>query len=312
MNNNSGYHIERISETRLKDIETLYEAVYGHKSSKNYFLKKYNTAFTGTQYIGHIAYDQENIPIAFFNVIPCLIQYNDKIILSAQATDAMSHPLYRYKGLFEQLANATFDLCKATGIKLLFGFPNQNSYHGLVYKLQWRVIENLQLFVIPVKTFPFESLLRNIGAKKIYNKYTQWSLRKHQTSQHGLSNPLITEGFAGIYRDNEYLEYKSYSDTQVIQVGKTKVWIAIKNNLILGDLDVTEEDFDKVMVTINQIAKQLGLSGISFQTSPGTRLHALFASKYKPTTSFPVIFFDLDSGIPSDKLKFTFADIDIF
>ena len=59
---NREYSIARLDENKLKDLEILYKGVYGHKPAKNYLLKKYNTAYTGTQYIGHIAYDVKISP----------------------------------------------------------------------------------------------------------------------------------------------------------------------------------------------------------------------------------------------------------
>src|SRR4030095_6386931 len=138
---NMEYSIVRLGENNLKDLEILYREVYGHKPVKNYLFKKYNTAYTGAQYVGHIAYNSENIAVAYFGVIPCFILYNDQIILSAQAADAMTLSSHRYKGLFVELAKKTFDLCRAAGIQLIFGFPNQNSYHGLVHKLEWKGTE---------------------------------------------------------------------------------------------------------------------------------------------------------------------------
>jgi hypothetical protein len=61
-----------------------------------------------------------------------------------------------------------------------------------------------------------------------------------------------------------------------------------------------------------QVATRLGTRRIFFQVSPGTRLYDLFATKYTSTPSFPVIVLNLGANIPSDKLAFTFADIDIF
>src|SRR4051812_37139083 len=111
------FSIVRLDANKLKDLEILYKAVHHQKLSKSYLLKKYNTAYTGAQYIGYIAYDREKIAVAYFGVIPCFIQFNDRIILSAQAADAMTHPEYRYKGFFVELAKKTFDLCRTTGIQ---------------------------------------------------------------------------------------------------------------------------------------------------------------------------------------------------
>jgi len=311
---NIEYSIVRLGENKLKDLETLYREVYGHKPVKNYLFKKYNTVYTGAQYVGHIAYNSENIAVAYFGVIPCFILYNDQIILSAQAADAMTLSSHRYKGLFVELAKKTFDLCRATGIQLVFGFPNQNSYHGLVHKLDWKSIEHMERFTIPVNSFPLKSLSRHFEwTKSIYKKYANWVLHKHSLpAELGLSNSVFAEGFGGVYRDIRYLKYKTYGDTKVIKMGNAKVWLKIQNGLIIGDLETAEHDFDAIIDALKKIAKQLGVPNISFQVSPGTQLHTLFAKKYKPIPSFPVIFLDLGAGIPLNKLKFSFADIDIF
>ena len=94
-NGEKEYRIERFDESRIGDLEKLYAAVYKKKSPPSYFLKKYDTAYTGISYIGYIAY-KENLPIAFYGVIPCFIQYENRLILSAQSADTMTHPGHRY------------------------------------------------------------------------------------------------------------------------------------------------------------------------------------------------------------------------
>jgi hypothetical protein len=122
----------------------------------------------------------------------------------------------------------------------------------------------------------------------------------------------MAEGFGGVHRDERYLKYKTYSDTQVLKIGNAKVWMKIQNGLIVGDLEIAEQDLDEMIDALKKIAKRLGVANISFQSSPGVQLHTWFAKKYKTAPSFPIIFLDLGAGIPLDKLKFSFADIDIF
>src|SRR3954463_6072457 len=154
------YRIERLTKDKLQDVLILYRTIYRRNSEIDYWIKKYNTAYTGAEYIGYIGYSRVNEPIGYFGVIPTYIKYKGKIFLSGQAVDAMTIIDHRYKGVFVELAKNTFELCKLNGIKLLFGFPNQNSYQGLINNLGWKIAGHMQRFKIPVNTFPFASLVR--------------------------------------------------------------------------------------------------------------------------------------------------------
>src|SRR3569833_524171 len=184
--------IHRLDARRVKDLELLHTAVYGRPPEKGMYPKKYDTGFTGQAYLSFIAYTTDGTPAAYYGVIPCFISYGDKMLLSAQSADTMTHPLHRKKGLFVLLARQTYDLCREVGVQLLFGFPNQNSYHIFVNSLGWTATDQLQLFVVPVKkTLPF-SFIRPARAKA------------------GIPNALLDEGFGGVYRDEAYLRYTTY------------------------------------------------------------------------------------------------------
>jgi len=66
------------------------------------------------------------------------------------------------------------------------------------------------------------------------------------------------------------------------------------------------------MNKLSGLARKLGVAEIHFHASPQTKLHSLFAQRYQPIASFPVIFKELGDDIATDRIKFTFADIDIF
>src|ERR1700761_3239103 len=154
------YRIERLSEDNLSALEELHSAVYGRKPIPGYFQKKYDTGYTGVAFVGYVAYNPDNTVVAYYGVMPCLIRYGDTTILAAQSGDTMTHPLFRYKGMFVDLSRMTFDLCRSEGIKLLFGFPNQNSYHGAITKLGWKQTETMECFIIPVPTLAIAAAVR--------------------------------------------------------------------------------------------------------------------------------------------------------
>lgn len=307
------YRVERLENKRLHDLELLHEAVYGLLPGKNYFAGKYDTAYTGASYVGFIAYNRDNFPIAYYGVMPCFMQYDHSTFLAAQSGDTMTHPGFRYKGLFVELANRTFELCREMGIRLVYGFPNQNSKHGLVNKLGWQMTENLDRFSIPVNSFPAERLTKQFSwTKQLYENHCQKVLQPYLLAMDGLPHSAAKENFGGVLRDERFLAYKKYSPSYVIGIGDAKVWFRLRQELTIGDMECSENDFPTTMLALKKITKRLGLPSINFQLSPGTRLHTLFAAAFAPEASFPVCFKDLGSGVPLEKIKFSFADIDIF
>jgi len=305
------YRIERFTVDRLNDLAYLYIAVYGRLILKEYLLKKYNTAYTGVMYTGYLAYDNANLPVAFYAVIPCFIKYEDQLVLAAQSADTMTHPAHRNKGLFVELANRTYDLCRAEGIRLVFGFPNQNSVHGFVNKLNWQVFDRLQRFHFPVKSIPLEKLaLKFSFLQPFYHLYVRLMIPRRHDQQ--MANSVTTEGYAGICRNADYIAYKTYNTTHTIKTGTATVWFKIQNGLIIGDITGSLDKPDQLLSRLLTLAKKLGLGSLQFQVSEGTQLYAMLKKRTEPIPSFPVGIKDLGCDIPAEKIKFTFADIDIF
>lgn len=247
-------------------------------------------------------------------MIPCFIKCGDRVFLTAQSADTMTHPLFRNKGLFTRLARLTFDLCKQVGIAFVFGFPNQNASHGLI-KLGWHGQETMERFSIPIKAFPLEPISRKFPwIRRQYLLYAQRVVEKYFYSKQGLPNSLLTADFGGVYRDQNYLQYKTYSSSKVIRVGQNKVWFKIQNGFSIGDIEIVDgqQGFESTMDHLKKICARLGIAQMHFQTSPGTLLSGLFRKYYIAVPSFPILFLDLGSNLDFSKLKFTFADIDVF
>jgi len=311
--NTNDYNIARLDRGRLLDLARLHKIVYRVSPANNHFQRKYDTGYTGIENIGFVAYDVAGEPVAFYGVIPCFIQCGDQIVLAAQSADTMTHTDHRNKGLFMKLARLTFDLCKEVGIKLVFGFPNQNSHRGLV-KLGWVTTEVMERFRIAVNVLPLESVSRKFNwTGAIYSSHIENVLRNHFYSRQGLANSLITAGRGGIYRDEKYLQYKTYSPSQVMHLGPCKIWYKIQSGFLIGDMEaVTAHNFETTIDELKKICRRLGVKEIIFQTSPGTSLAELFARNVPAVASFPIMFLDLGSNLDLAKVKFTLADIDIF
>lgn len=313
MSTNHTYTIERLQAANISDITHLHQAVYHRLAPANFFADKYNTTYTGIKHIGFIAYNTAGMPIAFYGVIPCFLKHGVKTILTAQSADTMTHPDYRGMGLFVKLAELTFELCKEIGIRVVFGFPNQNSLPGFINKLGWQQTDVMDCFVIPVNRFAWDVLFKKLPVlNRFYQAYTAYVLKKYIIGQQGLNNSVLCDGLDGVHRTDEYLKYKTYSNTQVIRANQALIWLKISNGLIIGDICLATENFDGVMRKVKRLARKIGVKQILFHASPGTLLHRLFNERYWSVPSFPVIFKDMGSRLPLSRIKFTAADIDTF
>jgi hypothetical protein len=307
------YSIVRLSSENIKDLAKLHSQVYATKIDEEYFSKKYNTAYTGVEHIGFLAYNKHNEVVAYYGVIPCFIKSGDELILAAQSTDTMTHPEHRYKGMFVELSTITFNLCVESGIRIVFGFPNENSYHGAVMKLGWQETEKMNLFTIAVNTLPLYSFFKKMKIEKLYKAYSEFVLKKTATSLHGIPNSVIKDGYAGVYRNEDYLRYKTFTPTKVLKIGESKIWISSKHNLLIGDMEsVDENNFAEALQQLKSIARKSGIKKVQFLCCTGTSLNKLFESTFTPEKSFPVLFQNFGSPISLHKIKFTLADIDIF
>jgi len=306
------YTIERINDNNLHDVGLLHHAIYGSHLPKGYYHKKYGTAYTGATYTGFIAYNNR-LPIAFYGVVPCFLQCGETRVLAAQSTDTMTHPEYRKKGLLTEVHRYVLNLSREEGIKILFGFGNQDSIPIYKHKYNWEENGIMDRFEIPVRANQIIGFLRTKPVlKNIFTFYQKAVLKRYVLPQAGINSQDIQHGYCGVYRDQQYLEHKKYNDTIVISIGKSKVWVKTSNDLMIGDIELIDNTLDEVIAGIKKMAKQLGIQKIHFIASRPSILHDLFVKKYEAIPAFPVLYKDLGSGLELGKIKFTFADIDIF
>jgi GNAT superfamily N-acetyltransferase len=304
--------IERLSESNLDDMKRLYRAVYGPSQQVPDFRKKYATDWAGACYIAYLAYDPASQPIAYYGVLPCIIQYGEVSVLSAQSGDTMTHPDHRGKGLFALLSKKTFELCRQEGIRLLFGFPNQNSLPG-TGKLGWSLTHRLNCFTIPVRTLSLPGLVRRFPfLSGLYAGYAGAILKKVLAPQRVMASSIPVESSGGIRRDAAWFDYKTYSHTPVIRLGTANIWVKSEDSFIIGDIEPGDQDLGETMRRLKRLAAILGHRRLFFHSSPGTPLHDWLARTYPSVTSFHALFIDLGAGIPLDQLKFTSSDFDTF
>lgn len=308
------YIFERISSYRLKDIKLLYRECFSEEVTMDFVEKKYNTGSFGASDIGYIAYDHGGNPAAYYGVFPCKAVIGGNVYLCAESGDTMTHPLHRGKGLFIKLAKITYELAKESGIRFVFGFPNDNSLHGFVKKLDWICPDKFNVYKINAFMLPFAYLYSKITLlNRLYQSYIRFILKGKLSKRNFFENPLVDKTNGGILRDKDFFEYKNYLKKEIIEINGKCVYIKIANSLRIGDIEsVDEKGFYEIVKKLRRLAWLLGCYQLIFYYSPGVKYDKYLSAKYSFQQGSPIGGVDLGSGLDLSSLKFSLADLDTF
>jgi GNAT superfamily N-acetyltransferase len=310
------YTFERVSKQRLQDIKLLYRECFSEEVQIDFLEKKYNTEVFGANNIGYIAYDKSGNPAAYYGVFPCRAQIKNQTYLCAQSGDTMTHPNHRGKGLFVSLAKASYQLARESGIKFVFGFPNENSYHGFVKKLGWIHKENLNVYKLRVFTFPLAYVCRKLSfLNRFYQSYSRFVLKNKFSKRKYFDNPLISNESGGLLRDEVFFNYKDYMKKELIEINGMCVYIKLAGALRVGDIEKTdEESFYKIVKKLKHIARLLGNYAVIFYYSPSVDYDRFLSKKFASSSSggLSIGWVDFESGLELDTLKFSQADLDTY
>ncbi len=294
----SNYTIVKLDAENIKHLYTLFRSVYQKKCPKNYYDLKYNTTYTGADYIGFLAFEN-SVPVAYYGVVPIIVSINKQPVLAAQSCDTMTHPGHRKKGLFVTLAKQTFDLAKNKGIHFVFGFPNQNSYPGFIKKLGFTHTETLNRYSIPFSNTPYKLIYRKLGLINLKKK------------KNVINNLLIDQGYDGVIYSNDYIHYKKgYDKTLIVEENNTSFWINVSKGGWIGALSPLKKEL--FLQTIKAIETITNTASITFMVSPKNEFDTALSKIVKPENGFAVIIKNLSGKHNLSDLKFQFSDIDIF
>lgn len=293
----SSYTFIKLESGNLNHLYTLFAAVYHKPCPKEYFHLKYATQYTGAEYIGFFALEN-NVPVAYYGVVPTIVSISKQRVLAAQSCDTMTHPAHTKKGLFTELAKRTFELAKQKGIHFVFGFPNQNSYPGFIKHLGFTHTETMNRYTIHLSNTPFKLLYRKLGLASLKQKAGF------------IENGLLQEGYDGVIYDNHYVAYKTYNSSGIVIEKGQSFWINNSKGTWVGAIfPLKKEPFLITVKTIESITKA---SSVTFMISPGTPIDSALSKTKKAEKGFAVILKNLSGQYNLGRLKFQFSDIDIF
>lgn len=96
--------------------------------------------------------EDDGVVVGQYTAIPTRFSVFGREAVFAFSCDTMTHPAYRRQGMFVALAEALYDLMASRhGIFTVWGFPNEISLPGFIDRLQWKLLGEFPLRMMPIR-----------------------------------------------------------------------------------------------------------------------------------------------------------------
>lgn len=116
-------------------ILNLYEEVNNRKMALEYWRWRNKKSPFGEGIIKLVFADEKLI--GHYAVNPMGVLVDNRSMKAAFALHAMTHPAFQKQGIFTFLAEEVYKKCQSEGFSFVYGFPNENTYHGYITRLGW-------------------------------------------------------------------------------------------------------------------------------------------------------------------------------
>lgn len=308
----NNYRIERVNSSHYPAIIMLLKTASRTIFNHDYLQKKYETIFLGAKNIGYIAFDGDlAISLQMGLVIP--LCYQNKTYLSLQACDAATHPAYRRKNLWALLNSYMLHQASLENLAGIIGYPNQHSYHLFVNKLNYKIAGIFKSYTIVIYKIPFWKIANKLNLGKLIIQNAGKNLKNYQVPPISFSS-FDRKDYLILNRRPDYLEYKEKKGSFFILLHETYFWVKFRQGaLFIGDLKTpSEAHFDRAIEQLKSICYKSGIESITFQSQEGSFEESLFAKKYQPLITTPMVYTSFSSDVPYHLLKCTYADLDTF
>lgn len=141
-------------------IRDLYESVFDLPKSREFWRWRYLDNPTGRVAILLAVSEEDSSLVGQYTLCPLAMKLGGQDVIGALSLDTMVHPAFRRQGMLTRLAEDLYRDVAEEGVPLVYGFPNEQSHHGLVKYLGWvDLVETLPIYVRPLD---FSSLLRQV------------------------------------------------------------------------------------------------------------------------------------------------------
>ncbi|GEM_PF-1169412 len=315
------YEYKKIDANNLADLVFLVEKVTGKQLSVRYYHKKYSTPWGGGQYHGWLAYGKSSGQVvSVAAALPlCAVLPDGRKVPMTQMIETFTLPEHRGRGLMSRMVKMIIAEHKEAGTRLFFGLLNQNNEYGFVHKLGFTKTHSMEYYPLKINTFPLEALCRRGRFSWLFRWWADRVIAAYRAPPgFVLENSALAEGFGSVLHDQLFFQYKSFTLNQLCRFNGIDAWLKFESGLLVGDVGLPENcsdaQFDQWLLTLQKIARRMGLRKIFFQTYPESRLREKLAARMPPHVSWSVCCLAGDSEMRPflEEMRFGFGDFETF
>lgn len=305
------FEFRRLSEENLADFQFLYQTVFKQKITLSTLRSKYNTSYTGVKHLFYLAYHQGK-PVAVYGAVPQQFEYNENLILGVHTCDSITLPEFQRKGLHKVLALKSYELMKAEGVKFVYAFHSENTFHSCK-KLDWKVHSTMKGFWVRTENLPVAKALRKVGlTNRILDSRIERIFKPYECEPTRFVNSNSGNGIC-VHYSEAFFNYKNFTNNLIIELEGVKFWVKISSGIMVGDVNFDNEAALLAAIEkLTELTSKLGFNEILFQTMVGTKLEQTLSNHFSGFESWKVGYLLFDSELPILILKSNFGDLDTF
>lgn len=305
------YHV--LDEQRLADVQYLFREVFRKQVSLDYLRAKYDTSWCGVPPVCFLAY-QEGQVVAFYGALPQEFSYRGNRFLAAHTCDSITLPAHQRKGLHKALAERTYARMRAHGIRFVYAFHSENTYHSCK-KLHWKEGVTMRGFWVKSGGLPWGKVARKLPLlRQWYQRRTARILAQADRAdlrQNWHRTP--NDGPLEVHYNAKFFAYKSFTPNAALETHGVRFWVQVGAILSVGDAQFDETgQLAQGIEGLKALARRLGLARILFQTAPGFPLNQWMEQHHAGFDTWLVGYLDFESGLPLDHWRMRFGDLDTF
>lgn len=308
------YYFERLSASNFKDFHALFGAVFHRKYGIKDLEQKYNTNHILPGYFVMMAFDRKSRKaVSSYGAIPWLLHSEGKLILAAQAADAMTSEDHRDRGLFGILHRHLMSLLKDHDFKILFGFPNQISYPILREKFLWTFGVYMDFYhTKTINRVCLQKLSWSLPiVRSIHKFFIDLVFRKYEVATE--QNLCESRDNLGTVKNDQFRKYKLSDLHKTIRLDGVCFTIKLSDRLIVGEMrGGLNQDLGLAIEKLLRLAKKAGIGTIHYFTSDAENKEVLL--KYFETGEpLPIGYLMINPvDVNFQEIKFSTIDLDTF